>query len=61
MNTVTGQYETEISSEMIKAGVDAYLDWDSTDEWSLDKFVVSLYQAMSKANLQQSHEEKQCA
>jgi hypothetical protein len=37
---------------MIKAGVDAYLDCDSTDEWSLDKLVTALYLAMSKATHQ---------
>ena len=48
----------EITPEMVQAGVDVYLDWDSTDEYSLDKLVKSLYREMSKASPRPIHEEQ---
>jgi hypothetical protein len=40
--------------EMVQAGVAVYLDWDSTDDYSLGRLVKSVYLAMSKANLDRS-------
>ena len=39
-----------VTPEMVEAGVAAYLDWDSQDEYSLDEFAKSLYLAMNRAN-----------
>ena len=40
------QTEIVVTPEMIQAGVSAYADWDSTDDWSLGRLVESLYRAM---------------